>query len=122
MPPNPTGPTDMRLRTLVRFLRIASRKNDAPIWSYLAELIERPRRRRVAVNIGKVDRLASDGDIVVIPGKLLGAGKLEKRVTVAVLSATKSAAESVLRAGGELVSIPELVRRNPKGSRVKIVI
>lgn len=122
MPPNPTGPTNRQLRMLARFLRKAATANSANIWRVVAEFIERPRRQRVVVNVGKLNRVANDGDIVVIPGKLLGGGELKKRIIVASVNVSRKAAQKVIEAGGELLTIPELVRRNPKGSNVKIVI
>ncbi len=118
----PTGPTNERLRLLVRFLRKASKENKARIWKYVAELLERPRRKRIVVNVGKLERLCNDGDIVVVPGKLLGDGILTKKVTVAAYAFSKSAYGKVIKAGGKPISIPELVRTNPKGSNVKIII
>ncbi|MGC8972867.1 MAG: 50S ribosomal protein L18e [Thermoproteus sp.] len=122
MPPNPTGPTNIQLRMLIRFLRKAAKSNEAPIWAYVADLLARPRRQRVAVGLGKLNRVVNDGDVVVIPGKLLGNGKLQKRVTVAALAASRLAAEAVVKSGGRLVPIPNLVKENPKGTNVKIVI
>jgi large subunit ribosomal protein L18e len=122
MPPNPTGPTNRQLRILVRFLRKAAVANSANIWGAVAEYIERPRRQRIVVNVGKLDRIAKDGDVVVVPGKLLGGGKLSKRVVVAAVKASPKAIQKVIEAGGEVLTIPELVRRFPKGSGVRIII
>jgi large subunit ribosomal protein L18e len=122
MPPNPTGPTNRQLRMLVRFLRKAAVANSANIWRAVAEYIERPRRQRIVVNVGKLDRVAKDGDVVVVPGKLLGGGKLSKRVVVAAVKASPKAIQKVIEAGGEVLTIPELVRRYPKGSGVRIII
>ena len=122
MPPNPTGPTNRQLRMLVRFLRKAAVANSANIWREVAEYIEKPRRQRVVVNVGKLNRVADEGDVVVVPGKLLGGGKLSKRVVVAAVNASPKAVQKVVEAGGEVLTIPDLVKRFPRGSRVKIVI
>ncbi len=107
---------------LVRFLRKASREYKADIWRYVAELLERPRRRRIVVNVGKLNRVCNDGDVVVVPGKLLGDGVVEKKITVAVFKCSRSAYEKIVSSGGKVISIPELVRQNPRGSHVKIII
>lgn len=122
MPPNPTGPTNRQLRMLTRFLRKAASANSANIWKTVAELVERPRRSRVVVNVGKLNRVLNDGDVAVVPGKLLGGGELKKKVVVAAVNASPKAVAKVLEAGGEVLTIPELVRRYPKGSGVKIVV
>ncbi len=122
MPPNPTGPTNRQLRILARFLRKAAVANSANIWKVVAEYIERPRRQRVVVNVGKLNRVAGDGDVVVVPGKLLGGGKLSKKVVVAAVNVSPKATQKVLEAGGEVLTLPELVKKFPKGSGVKIVV
>ncbi len=122
MPPNPTGPTSVQTRMLVRFLRKAAKDNNSPIWRYVADLISKPRRKRVEVNLYRIDRVASEGDTILVPGKLLGVGRMNKRVTVAAWKYSKSALEALERSGCEAITIPDLVRRNPKGSNVKIVI
>lgn len=124
MPHPPTGPTSKELRLLIRLLRKAYRTYGAPIWRYLAELLEKPKRvrRLFVVNLSKINRYTQPGDTVVVPAKVLGAGHLDHPVTVAALKFSKSALEKIKAAGGEAISIPELIARNPKGSHVKILI
>lgn len=122
MPPNPTGPTNWQLRMLARFLRKAAKSNSSNIWRVVAEFVEKPRRQRVIVNVGKLNRVAEDGDVVVVPGKLLGGGQLRRKLVIAAVGASPKAIQKVLEAGGEVLTIPELVKRNPKGSGVKIVV
>ncbi|WP_054841980.1 50S ribosomal protein L18e [Vulcanisaeta distributa] len=124
MPPNPTGPTNVELRMLIRFLRRAANEYKAAIWDYVADLLEKPTRRRVEVNVGKINRLVNDGDVVIVPGKVLGYGVLSKKVTIAAWSFSRGGAlDAIKRAGAEAITIPELVRRNNRGgSNVKIII
>ncbi|BDR91407.1 50S ribosomal protein L18e [Vulcanisaeta souniana] len=122
MPPNPTGPTNMELRMLVRFLRRAANEYKAGIWDYVADLLEKPTRRRVEVNVSKINRFANDGDVVVVPGKVLGYGVLNKKVTIAAWSFSRGALDAIKKAGAEAITIPDLVRKNSRGSNVKIII
>jgi large subunit ribosomal protein L18e len=71
-----SGSTDPNTRALINALRRASTKNEAKIWKRVAELISRPARKRAAVNVGKIGRYTNAGDIVVVPGKVLGSGLL----------------------------------------------
>jgi large subunit ribosomal protein L18e len=107
---------------LIRFLKKAASINNAEIWRTVAEFVERPRRKRVVVNVGKIDRLVKDGDIVIVPGKILGGGEIRRKITVAAVSITPTAASKILSVGGEVLTIPELVKKVPKGSGVKIVV
>lgn len=122
MPPNPTGPTNLELRMLTRFLRKAGKEYNAPVWKYAAGLLERPTRRRVEVNLYKIERYAEEGDYVLVPGKVLGFGVLTKKVVVAAWRFSRAAREKIYAAGGEAITIAELVRRNNRGSKVKILV
>lgn len=113
--------TNPYLRMTIRFLEKARKQYNAPLWGKVAELLSKPRRDRVIVNVGKLNRLANDGDVIVVPGKVLGYGELSKRVTVAAWAFSKTAIDKIKATGGEAITIPELVRRMPKPSNVKLI-
>ena len=117
-----TGPTNYVWRFTIRQLRKASRVNGARVWRYVAELLERPRRRRVEVNVSKIERYAKPGETVVVPGKVLGAGNITKPVTVAAMSFSASAIEKIKAAGGRAIHILDLLKENPRGSGVRVLI
>jgi large subunit ribosomal protein L18e len=97
-------------------------KTKAPAWRRVYELLNKPARQRVVVNVSKINRYANDGDVVVVPGKVLGSGDLEKKVTVAAFSFSYTALEKIEAAGGRALHILELVKENPKGKGIKIII
>lgn len=115
------GATNPQLRSLAYFLRKSWRRHGARIWLDVARRLAKPRRRRVAVNVDRINRYTREGDVVVVPGKVLGGGSIEHPVTVAAFSFSKSAREKIEAVGGRCISIRELVEMNPKGSGVKII-
>ncbi len=117
-----TGPTNIIVRRTIRELRKAARANKAPIWAYVAELLERPRRLRYEVNVSKINRYTKPGDVVVVPGKVLGAGRIDHAVVVAALGFSAQAVEKITAAGGRVMHILQLLQANPRGSGVKIII
>jgi large subunit ribosomal protein L18e len=116
-----TGPTDINLRRLIRYLKKKSKEEEVAIWSDVAWRLERPRRRRAEVNVSKINRYTTEGDTVIVPGSVLGAGKLEHKVTVAAWKVSEAAKRKIVEAGGEVLTIEELLERNPKGSGVIIM-
>ena len=108
-------------RNLVRLLRKKAKENNSNIWRRVAELLEKPKRDRVAVNLSRINRYTVKDDVVVVPGKTLSAGVLNHPVTVAAFSFSKKAKEKIERAGGKCLKIEELLSQNPKGSNVKII-
>ena len=116
-----TGPTNIVLRKTIRLLRKIAREHKSALWKDIAERLEKPRRQRVTVNISKINRYTKEGDVIVVPGKVLGMGILDHSVTVAAISFSASAIEKISKAGGKCLHIIELALNNPKGSNIKII-
>ena len=110
-----------QLLKLIDTLLEASRKNDAPIWRDVANRLSKPARNWAEVNVGSIERYASPKEMIVIPGKLLGAGVLTKPVTVAAFSSSSSARKKVVEAGGSAITIEELIAKSPDGKGVRIM-
>ncbi|MEM3586659.1 MAG: 50S ribosomal protein L18e, partial [Candidatus Jordarchaeaceae archaeon] len=91
------------------------------IWKRVSEELRRPSRCRVSVNLSRINRYTVDNDTVLVPGKVLGSGELKHKVCIAALSFSKEAANKTEKAGGECISIQELMKRNPSGANVKII-
>jgi large subunit ribosomal protein L18e len=106
---------------LIEDLKEASNRNDAGIWKAVAKELSRSRRNRRSVDIWRINRYTSKGDTVVVPGKLLGDGALDHKVNVAAFRFTESVRKKVELTGGDLMTIQELIKKNPKGSGVKIM-
>jgi large subunit ribosomal protein L18e len=113
--------TNLILRELIETLYKYSRQYNARIWKAVADELSKPSRKRRAVNISRINRYTKPGDVVVVPGKVLGAGNLDHPVTVAAFSFSKSAVEKIVKAGGRPITIFELLRENPTGSNVRII-
>lgn len=113
---------DKRRLYVSNLLRRTSNKYDAPIWKRVREILIKPRRRRVQVNISKLNRFTKEGDVVVVPGKVLGAGFIDHKVIVGAYSYTVTAAKKLSNAGCEVLTIEELIKKFPNGSGVKIII
>ena len=116
-----TGPTNIHLRLLASYLRKAARSHGSRMWRRVAELLLIRRRARIAVNLSRINRYTKEGDVVVVPGKVLGAGTLDHKVTIAAWRFSGGALRKIKRCGGEAITIDELVRRNPRGSGVKLM-
>ncbi|RLG47856.1 MAG: 50S ribosomal protein L18e [Thermoproteota archaeon] len=120
--PKPTGPTNPSVIRLINLLEKSARVNGAKIWKRVADIIRKPRRKRVAVNVWKIGKYAQEASAVVVPGVVLGYGRLDKPVTVAALKVSPKAKEKIIEAGGKVISIEDLIKENPRGSGVRIIV
>lgn len=73
-------------------------------------------RRRRAVNLSRISRASKEGEVVVIPGKVLGDGELTHKVTVVAHSYSQAALDKIKAAKCEALTIEEFMKKNPKGS------
>ena len=101
---------------------IMLKKSKKPFWVRVAELLERPRRKRIAVNIGKIDKIAKEGKIVVVPGKVLASGYLTKPLVVAAFCYSKKAKSLIERSGSKALTIKEAFESLKRFNDVMIVI
>ena len=109
------------LLNLIRLLRKTAKENNVAIWRDVAQRLSSSRRRRVAVNLSRLNRYTKEKETVIIPGKVLGAGKLEHPILVAGFTFSEQAQSKILKAKGKALAISELLKDNPKGSNVRIM-
>ncbi|MBU4374738.1 MAG: 50S ribosomal protein L18e [Euryarchaeota archaeon] len=113
--------TNPQLLNLISGLKNQSREKEAPLWRDIALRLERPTRNYPEVNLSRINRYTKEKDVILVPGKVLGAGELNHQLTVAAVSFSGSAKNKITAAGGSCLSIEELMNRNPEGSRVRII-
>ncbi len=106
---------------LAHFLKSQGRENKAEIWSDLAERLIKPKRKRIAVNLSRLNRYTKRNDMVVVPGKVLASGEITHPIKVTAFTFSAKAREKIADARGKCLSFPDLVKKNPKGSNVKII-
>jgi large subunit ribosomal protein L18e len=113
--------TNPNLVSLIERLKREAYENKAPVWRDVADRLNKPKQNWAEVNLSRIERFASDNETLVIAGKLLGAGAISKKVTVAAFKCSEAAREKIASAGGRSMSIEELLSSNPKGSGIRIM-
>ncbi|WP_121740808.1 50S ribosomal protein L18e [Natronorubrum halophilum] len=112
--------TNPRLNDLIAELKSTSRQTDADVWRDVADRLEKPRRTHAEVNLGRIERYAREEETVVVPGKVLGSGALQKNVTVAAVDFSSSA-ETKIDQVGDTVPLEQVLEENPNGSNVRVI-
>ena len=93
------------------------RKQKSPFWIKVAGVISKPKRKGIAVNFSKIIKYTKEGDTVVVPGKVLSSGEMDHKITVASVSASAEASKKI-----KILKIEEIVKKNPKGEGIKIIM
>ena len=105
----------------VQKLKVAGKSNEAKIWVAVAKMLNRPRSRRVEVNIERIARYTKDNAKVVVPGKVLAKGNIDHKIELAVFAISETAAKKIKDAGGSILSIEEMINKYPDGKEVIII-
>jgi len=113
--------TNPELIELIRFLKRQRKEKKAEFWQKIAESLAKPKRKRMAVNVSRLNRHTQKNDVVAVLGKVLGAGEIKHPITVAAFAFSEEAKDKIKAAKGRCLSFFELVKKNPKGSSVKII-
>lgn len=116
----PTGSSNIQLKTLINDLKHLSTEKKVRIWGAVAKDLSKPTRIRAQVNLDKIDGIIRNDEIAIVPGKVLAVGSLSKNITIAAWNFSDNAIEKINKSG-KAVSIYELMKENPKGSKVRII-
>lgn len=110
--------TDLQLIKLVNEIK----KSDSEFWLKVAKYLVRPKRKQIEVNLRKINNKAKDGDIILVPGKLLGDGVLDKKITIACYKASRNAINKINFSNSKLIGIGELFKKNKNGEGIKLIV
>ena len=112
---------DPKRLDLIMELKASANKEDAAIWSTLAEELSRSGKNRREVNMWKLSKYTKDGETVVVPGKVLGDGELSHKINIAAYKFSEKAKKKIEKSGGKSMTIQDLMKKNPKGSNLRLI-
>jgi large subunit ribosomal protein L18e len=107
--------------TLKASAKASAREQQVGIWKDLARRLDAPSNNFAEVNLSRLNRYTTSGDVVLVPGKVLGAGLLDHPIFIGALAFSEKARSKILAADGNIVTIDEIIQRSPRGSNVKII-
>jgi large subunit ribosomal protein L18e len=116
-----TGPSNEHLVQLIMELRKVCATQKAALWGRVADDLSRATRQRRVVNISRINRSTAANEIVIVPGKVLGSGNVDHSITIAAFAFSQSAKQSIEGAKGKVLSIPDLLKQQPKGKNIRIL-
>lgn len=118
---NRTGASNQILLGLIMELKRRSNSQKVSIWKRVANDLEKPTRQRRVVNLSSISRYTKEDDVIVVPGKVLGAGDLEHRLTISAFQFSDGAKEKIEKVGAKIIPLLELSKENPSGKGIRII-
>ncbi len=93
----------------------------SPFWKRVLELLSASSRKKPGVNVSKIAEYSNDGQVVIVPDKVLGAGSPKAKLTVAAVSFSQSARKMIESSGGKAMTIVEAAKKSPTGKDLIII-
>ena len=116
-----TGPSNPVTQSLIFELKKKASTNDSAFFGRLAYDLEKPTRKRRVVNLSRLNRYTQDGEVVVVPGKVLGSGALDHSLTIYAFDFSEGANESIKNAKAKALRIEDLLKLDVKGKKIRIM-
>ena len=116
-----TGPTNPLLRDLIGELKKRSYEQSVYLWKRIALDLERPTRQRRVVNLSRINRHTKENEIIIVPGKVLGTGILNHKITISAYQFSEQAKNKLEKTGARMVTLLELSKEKPNGKRIRII-
>ena len=103
---------------IVETIRAAKKKEK---WIKIARILSGPRRKMPSLNLTDINKDSKEGDTVVVPGKVLSQGEINKKIKVVALGFSEKAREKLMKSKSNPTDILEEIKKNPDAKGVKIL-
>ena len=102
---------------LVETIKIA-KKNSA--WLEVAAALSGSRKNLFNINVGELNKFDGKENLVVA-GKVLSMGEINKKLKIVALNFSEKAKEKLLKAGSDVSSILDEIKKNPGAKGIKVL-
>ncbi|MEK6898901.1 MAG: hypothetical protein AABW79_02270 [Nanoarchaeota archaeon] len=91
-------------------------------WNNLIGLVLSSSTRKMpSINLKEIDLVMKEGDIIVVPGKVIGNGDLSKKGKICAMGFSASAIAKLHKAKCPAIKISEEIKSNSKAEGVKVL-
>jgi len=82
----------------------------------LAGMLSKPARKRICINLDEIDKQAKDNETIIVPGKVLGQGDIDKnkKINIIAFSFSESAKDKLKKSKIVFSTILEQIEKNKK--------
>jgi len=117
-----SGPQNEKLKELITSLKEKNYSEEVPLFKRIAKDLEKPSRQRRVVNISRLNRHTKEGEVIVVPGKVLADGDLEHSITIFAWKFSEEALRKISESNSKAFSIFELLNGGSvKGKKLRVI-
>lgn len=90
-------------------------------WFDVAKELSKPTRQQPSLNLQDIEKVAKDGETIIIPGKIVSTGEITKKIKLRALSISKVALEKLNKSKIDYKSISEEILSNKEAKSIRIL-
>jgi large subunit ribosomal protein L18e len=114
------APTKEWMDIASKGMRESKRKG---FWKNVYKKVAVPARSSASVDINKIGKYSKENDLVVVPGKVLGKGKMAHKVQISAIEYSESAEKALRDSGCKIIGIKELYELvNNEKAKIDIIV
>ncbi len=98
---------------------LESKKQEA--WIEVARILSGSRRNRISMNLDEINSKCKEGENIVIPGKVLSQGEIDKKIKIIALNFSEKAKEKLLSSKCQISYIQDEIKSNPSAKGIRIL-
>lgn len=103
---------------LVETITLAKKNS---FWIEIASILSGSTKKRLNINVGEINKKVKEGEKVIVVGKVLSMGEIDKKISVIALGFSEKAKEKIIGAKGKISFILDEIKQNPEMKGVKIL-
>ena len=82
----------------------------AGLWKRVLKLSEVPTRRRRGVNLYQIDKYSKEGDNIIVPGKVLGDGRMTHKISITAMEYSAKALSNLKSSDCKVRKLDEMLK------------
>ncbi len=98
---------------------LAAKKKEK--WLRVAGILSGPRRKKISLNLEEINENSKNGEIVVVPGKVLSQGEITKKIKIVAQSFSEKAKEKLLKSKVAHSDIIGEIKKNPSMKKCRVL-
>lgn len=103
---------------IVETILAAKKKKE---WLDVARVLSGPRSNYMNLNLHEINSKVKEGENVVVPGKILSQGEIDKKIKIIALGFSETAKEKLKKSGSKTELILNELKSNPDAKGLKIL-
>lgn len=97
------------------------KKSETKLFGRIAKDLNKPARGRREVNLSRLNRYTKEDEMIIVPGKVLGGGELDHKITISALKFSDGAISKLEKSGSKIIPINKIMDEKIQGKKIKII-